>query len=139
MSAERTHTELKFSGDPRFISGIRAAVEFIAARDGLNDADRLSIGAAWEMVARNCMAGLSNQHPLCRVLIDDFDDRMEIRLEHPSCVSPAAGKNSSSAAKPEASRGLEVMRRVDRVLYDARNGMSSVTLVKYFGKKPAAS
>jgi len=64
---------------------------------------------------------------------------MEIRLEHPSCVSPAAGKNSSSAAKPEASRGLEVMRRVDRVLYDARNGMSSVTLVKYFGKKPAAS
>ncbi|HKW88766.1 MAG TPA: hypothetical protein VJN21_08415 [Candidatus Acidoferrales bacterium] len=138
MSAGRTHTELKFSGDARFISSIRAAVEFIAARDGLNDSDRQSLGAAWEMVARNCMAGLSAQHPLCKVLIDDFDDRLEVRLEHPSCASPASASNSSSAAKPDAPRGFDVMHQVDRVLYDARNGMSSVTLVKYFSNKPAA-
>ena len=135
MRSERTHTEIKFSGDPRFLSGIRAAVEFIAARDGLSDAERECLGAAWEMVARNCMAGLSAHHPLCRVLIDEFGDRMEIRLEHPACAAP----NVSAAAKPDASRGLEVMRRVDRVLYDARNGMSSVTLVKFLGKKPPAS
>lgn len=126
---------MKFSGDPRFLSGIRAAVEFIAARDGLSDAEREGLGAAWEMVARNCMAGPAASHPLCRVLIDEFGDRMEIRLEHPACSAP----NPTAAAKPDASRGLEVMRRVDRVLYDARNGMSSVTLVKFFNKKPAAS
>lgn len=139
MSTERTHTELKFSGDSRFISGIRAAVEFIAARDGLGDADRESLGTAWEMVARNCMTRLSDQHPLCRVLIDDFDDRMEVRLEHPSCSAPASEARTVAAGIPDESHNLDVTHRVDRVLYDARNGMSSVTLVKFFTKKPPAS
>lgn len=139
MTAGRTHTELKFSGDSRFISGIRAAVEFIAARGGLGDADREGLGTAWEMLARNCVTGLSEQHPLCKVLIDDFDDRMEVRLEHPSCSAPASGPRTVAAGKQDESRDLDVTRRVDRVLYDARNGTSSVTLVKFFTKKPPAS
>ena len=139
MTTGRTHTELKFSGDSRFISGIRAAVEFIAARDGLSGAERESLGAAWEIVARNCMTGLSEQHPLCMVLIDDFDDRMEVRLEHPSFSAPASEARAVAAGKPDESHSLDITRRVDRVLYDARNGTSSVTLVKFFTKKPPAS
>ncbi|HEV2297258.1 MAG TPA: hypothetical protein VGR72_01930 [Candidatus Acidoferrales bacterium] len=139
MTTGRTHTELKFSGDSRFISGIRAAVEFIAARDGLGDADRESLGAAWETVARNCITGLSEQHPLCRVLIDDFDDRMEVRLEHPSFSAPGFGATTVAAGMPDESHNLDITRRVDRVLYDARNGTASVTLVKFFTKKPPAS
>ncbi len=134
MSVERTHTELKFTGDARFLSGIRAAVEFIAARDGISSAEQAELGAAWEAVARNCMAGLSEKHPLCSVLIDEFEDRMEVRLEHPSCPSPVAVPTGKSKAPVSA----DLMRRVDRVLYDARNGMSSVTLVKFFSRKPAA-
>lgn len=137
MTTGRTHTELKFSGDSRFISGIRAAVEFIAARDGLGDADRENLGTAWEMVARNCIMGLSEQHPFCRVLIDDFDDRMEVRVEHPSCSAPASGARTVAAGKPDESHNLDITHRVDRVLYDARNGMSSVTLVKFFTNKSA--
>lgn len=139
MSQIRTHTELKFSGDPRFLSGIRAAVEFIAARDGMSGAEQAELGAAWEALARNCMAGLTQKNPLCKVLIDEFDDHMEVRLEHPSCATQASGAGANAGGKSQSSRSPEVMRRVDRVLYDARNGVSSVTLVKFFHKKPAAS
>lgn len=137
MSAERTHTELKFTHDSRFLPGVRAAVEFVAARDGMSDAERENLGAASELLARECMAGLGEKDPPCRVLIEDFDDRIEVRLEHAARLAEASGAGSSKAGTP-AARGPEVMRRVDRVLYDARNGISSVTLVKFFSKNPAA-
>lgn len=137
MSAERSHTELQFTNDARFLSGIRAAVEFVAARDGMSDAERVNLGAASEVAARGCMAGLCEKDPPCRILIDDFDDRIEVRLEHPARPPQISGSNSPAPEAPGV-RGPEVMRRVDRVLFDARNGISSVTLVKFFSKKPAA-
>lgn len=137
MSAEGTHTELKFTGDARFVSGIRAAVEFIAARDGLSDRERKDIGEAWEALARNCMANLSANQPLCKVLINDFEDRLEVRLEHPSCSQSVSSAKPSAPGESEAQRGQDALRRVDRILYDSRNGTSSVTLVKFFSKKLA--
>ncbi|HEV2490920.1 MAG TPA: hypothetical protein VGT03_14030 [Candidatus Acidoferrales bacterium] len=137
MSAERIHAELKFTHDSRFLPGVRAAVEFIAARDGLSDAERENLGAASELLARECMAGLGEKDPPCKVQIEDFDDRIEVRLEHAARPAEASGAGASKAGTP-AARGAEVMRRVDRVLYDARNGISSVTLVKFFSKNPAA-
>jgi hypothetical protein len=138
VSAERTHTELKFTRDARFLPGIRAAVEFVAARDGLSDAERVNLGAASELAAREAVACLGEKDPPCRLLIVDFEDRIEVRLEHPARPAQSAASNSSKAEAPGA-RAFEVMRRVDRVLYDARNGISTVTLVKFLSKKPAAS
>ena len=69
------------------------------------------------------------------VAIEDFEDRLEIVVEHHGAAQPSLGMDSFIA---ECARQLNVrvtgarlMLSVDRVEYDARNGSIRTTLVKY--------
>lgn len=142
MTAERTHTELKFTKDPRLLAGVRAAVEFVAARGGMSEAERASLAEASEKAACSALKHLSEGQSLCAITIEEFDDRIEIRIERPAKSESVPRANSSTGKLAgelaETGRASSAMRSVDRVLYEARNGKSSMTLVKFFSKKPAA-
>jgi hypothetical protein len=142
VSAERTHTELKFTRDPRLLAGVRAAVQFVAARGGMSEADGASLAEASEKAACGALKKLTGSQSSCSVAIAEFDDRIEIRIERPTKLESVHPGNSSamksSGEIAEEQSALAALRCVDRVLYDARNGKSSTTLVKFFSKKPAA-
>jgi hypothetical protein len=135
VSAEGTHTELRFTKDARLLAGVRAAVEFVAARGGMSDSERAGLAEASEKAACGAMQQLAEKQSLCSITIEEFHDRIEIRIERPVRAESKPVPNSSSGSAPSGQAGA--WRFVDRVLYDAQNGKSSVTLVKFFSKKPA--
>lgn len=141
MNAEHTRTELKFSRDERLLAGVRGAVEHVANRHGLTVEERVDLGVAAGQACRAAMARLDETGSLCDVIIDDYEDRVEVSVESPRHPKPAKTNTSlgSLAALPLEERETEIEKRVDRVDRDTSNGRERVVLVKYFHKNPTHS
>jgi hypothetical protein len=141
VNAERTRTELKFSKDERLIAGVRGAVEHVANRHGLTEEERVDLGVAAGQACRAAMVQLDETCSLCDVVIDDYEDRVEVSVESPR--HPKSAKINSSperlAAVPVEEREAEIEKRVDRVKRDTSNGRERIILVKYFHKNPTHS
>lgn len=141
MNAEHTRTELKFSRDERLLAGVRGAVEHVANRRGLNAEERVDLGVAAGQACRAAMVQLDETGSLCDVIIDDYEDRVEVSVESPR--HPRSVKTNSSlgslVAVPIEEREAEMKKRVDRVDRDTSNGRDRVILVKYFHKNPTHS
>ncbi|MGH9730130.1 MAG: hypothetical protein ACRD4A_00410 [Candidatus Acidiferrales bacterium] len=141
MNAEHTRTELKLSGDERLLAGVRGAVEHVANRHALAVQERVDLGVAAEQACRAAFVQLDEMGSLCDVIIDDYEDRVEVSVESPR--HPKSAKINSSlgslAAVPIEEREAEMKKRVDRVDRDTTNGREWVVLVKYFHKNPTHS
>lgn len=141
MNAEHTRTELKLTGDERLLAGVRGAVEHVANRHGLTVEERVDLGVAAGQACRAAMLQLDETGSLCDVIIDDYEDRVEVSVESPR--HPKSAKTNSSlgslAAVPLGEREAEMKKRVDRVHRDTSNGRERVILVKYFRKNPTHS
>jgi hypothetical protein len=141
VNAEHTRTELKFSRDERLLAGVRGAVEHVANRHGLTAEERVDLGVAARQACRAAMVQLDETGSLCDVIIDDYEDRVEVSVESPR--HPKSAKINSSlgslAAVPIEEREAEMKKRVDRVDRDTSNGRERVILVKYFHKNPTHS
>lgn len=138
MNAEHTRTELKLGRDERLLAGVRGAVEHVANRRGLTAEERVDLGVAAAQACRAAMVQLNETGSLCDVIIDDYEDRVEVSVESPRHPK-AAGINSSRdslAATPIGEREAEMKKRVDRVDRKTSNGRERVVLVKYFHRNP---
>lgn len=141
MNAEHTRTELKLSRDDRLLAGVRGAVEHVANRHGLTEEERVDLGVAAGQACRAAMVQLDEAGSLCDVIIDDYEDRVEVSVESPRHPKSAKIKSSlgNLAAVPIEEREAEMKKRVDRIDRDTRNGRERVILVKYFHKNPTHS
>ena len=141
VNAEHTRTELKFSKDERLLAGVRGAVEHVASRHALTVEERVDLGVAAEQACRAALVQLDETGSLCDVIIDDYEDRVEVSVESPRQPKPAKISSSlgSLAAVPIEEREAEMKRRVDRVDRNISNGRERVVLVKYFHKNPTHS
>lgn len=141
MNAEHTRTELKLSRDERLLAGVRGAVEHVANRRGLTVEERVDLGVAAAQACRAAMVQLNETGSLCDVIIDDYEDRVEVSVESPR--HPKSAKINSSlgslTAVPIGEREAEMKKRVDRVDRETGNGRERIILVKYFHKNPAHS
>ncbi|HLJ41365.1 MAG TPA: hypothetical protein VKT50_07735 [Candidatus Acidoferrales bacterium] len=141
MNAEHTRTELKFSRDERLLAGVRGAVEHVANRHGLTTEERVDLGVAAGQACRAAMVQLDENGSLCDVIIDDYEDRVEVSVESPRHPKSAKIETSlgSLAAVSLEERETEIEKRVDRVDRDTNNGRERIILVKYFHKNPTHS
>ena len=140
VNTEHTRTQLKLSRDERLLAGVRGAVEHVANRHGLTEEERVDLGVAAGQACRAAMIQLDEAGSLCDVIIDDYEDRVEVSVENPR--HPKSAKINSSlslAAVPIEEREAEMKKRVDRIDRDTRNGRERVILVKYFHKNPTRS
>ena len=140
MSAEHTRTELRFNGDERLLAGVRGAIEHIGRRHDGADEERIDAAVAAEQACRKALCQMEGES-VCIVIIDDFEDRVEVSVES-SRGSGHAKRNSPGengiALRPDE-REAEIKKCVDRAHFEASNGHARTTLVKYFHKKPARS
>ena len=141
MNADHRRTELKLGRDERLLAGVRAAVEHVANRHGLTVEERVDLGVAAGQACRAALIQQDEPGSLCDVIIDDYEDRVEVSVESPR--HPQSAKINSSlgslAGMPLEERETEMKKRVDRVDRDTRNGRERVILVKYFHKNPTHS
>ena len=89
-----------------------------------------------EEVCREALRALTGADAKLSVTVEDFPDRIEGTLEHGDQARPLPRSEGSAvagreAARPGASSGRCVLRRVDRVIYNSQGGTARTTLVKY--------
>ncbi|HLW43957.1 MAG TPA: hypothetical protein VKS00_05665, partial [Candidatus Acidoferrales bacterium] len=103
--------------------------------------ERVDLGVAAEQACRAALIQPGEPGSSCDVIIDDYENRVEVSVEGP-CHPESAKINSSLGgltAVPIEEREAEIEKRVDRVDRDTNNGRERVILVKYFHKNPAHS
>lgn len=126
---------MELDADPLLAAGAGYAVEFCARRCGLSEQAAADVRTAAVEALRGTFELLTKNHRKLTLEIHGFDDRLEVRLEHQGEALPTAGLDTFLPGGPANAAGnvagLSLMTRVDRVLYDTKNGTSRTTLVKY--------
>jgi hypothetical protein len=140
VPSEHSRTVLHLSQDDRLISAVGAAVAHFAERVGMDDSACNLLTEALEDLCRQTFPLLNGNGDGLDVAIEDFDDRLQISVEHRGKAQPSVGVESfiAECARESNQRvtGVHLMRSVDRIEYDTSNGSIRTTLVKYlhFGK-----
>jgi hypothetical protein len=140
VPCEHSRTVLHLSRDDRLIAAVGGAVAHFAERVGMDDAARNLLTGALEDLCRQTLPLLNGKGDGLDVAIEDFDDRLQISVEHQGEAQPSVGVESFIAECARGSNqrvtGVHLMRSVDRIEYDACHGSIRTTLVKYldFGK-----
>ena len=135
MPCEHSRTVLHLSADDRLIVAVGGAVAHFAERVGMEDSARSQLMGALEDLCRQTLPLLNRNGEGMDVAIEDFDDRLQISVEHRGQAQPSVGVESfiAECARESNQRltGVHLMRTVDRIEYDARDGSIRTTLVKY--------
>src|SRR5690348_12074306 len=91
--------------------------------------------SALEDLCRQTLPLLKESEDGLDVSIEDFDDRLQISVEHRGQAQPSVGVESfiAECARESDQRitGVNLIRTVDRIEYDASHGSIRTTLVKY--------
>jgi hypothetical protein len=123
------------SPNDRLVPAVGGAVAHFAARVGMEDAACARLTEALEELCRQTLPLLQGREEGLDVAIEDFEDRLEIIVEHNGEPQPTVGVESFIAECARESKqrvsGVHLIRTVDRIEYDARNGSIKTTLVKY--------
>lgn len=137
---EHSRTVLHLSRDDRLIAAVGAAVAHFAERVGMENSACCLLTSALEELCRQTLPLLNGKGDGLDVAIEDFDDRLQISIEHKGEAQPSVGVESFIAEcardSDQGLTGARLMRTVDRIEYDARSESIRTTLVKYlqFGK-----
>jgi hypothetical protein len=135
VTREHSRTVLHLSRDDRLIAAVGGAVSHFAERVGMDDTACHLLTAALEELCRQTLPLLNGSGDGLDVAIEDFEDRLQISVEHQGKAQPSVGVESfiAECARESDQRisGVHLIRTVDRIEYDARNGSIRTTLVKY--------
>jgi hypothetical protein len=135
VAREHSRTRVHLSPDARLVSAVGGAVAHFAVRAGLEDGACHLLTEVLEDLCRQTLPLVQGKGDGLDVAIEDFEDRLEIVVEHNGAAQPSLGMESFIA---ECARqlnlrvtGARLLLSVDRVEYDASNGSIRTTLVKY--------
>jgi hypothetical protein len=136
MTDEPVRTVFHLDKDSRLVSVFCSAVEHQAAHAGLEGGAGAQLAQAAGDVCREAMSqGTVGEHGI-DVILDTFQDRMEVAIHYRGKGLPTteSGSGATPVAKSkgaESLKGQELLARVDRVHCNADDGIARVTLVKY--------
>ena len=146
MTNRPARIEVSVTNDPRLLAALATIVMHSARRAGLGT-------AAQECFTEAAIEACKETFPLLhsaaegngtlRVVLEDHQDRVEMAIEHSGEALPTAGLDTFCAhAAIGAGGGLSgalQVKKVDRVQYETRDGVSRVVLIKYTGVRPLES
>jgi len=113
-----------------------SAVQFQATNAGFETEACEQLARAAGDVCHETIAQLGGNGEGVEITLDTFSDRIEIAIHCRDRVIPAIGLETfafSSVAREAAGgfNGMDLLSRVDRVLYNAEGGVARTTLVKF--------
>jgi hypothetical protein len=134
MSSNPVRVVFHLDHDSALVGVVRSAVQFQAAQAGFETQTCAEMGAASEGVCHETLSQVSEAESGLEIALETFPDRMEISFVHSGQMAPSVGLEKF--ALPDASaaggiNGLELLSRVDRVLYTTQEGKVRTTLVKF--------
>jgi len=135
VTREHSRTILHLTRDDRLIAAVGGAVAHFAERVGMENTACNVLTSALEELCRQTLPLLPENGDMLDVAIEDFEDRLQIIVEHHGARQPTVGVDSFIECCARESKqgiaGVQLIRSVDRIEYDARDGSIRTTLVKY--------
>lgn len=121
MERELKHAHLRLTNDPRLVAGMTAAVDHFGEQAGLPHSERNEFGRACSHACERAFGSMAEPAKPLDVEIEEFSDRVEVRLEFAA--------KSGSAAAPVTGRALH--GHADRVESATVGAVSRTTLIKF--------
>ena len=136
MTDEPVRVVFHLDQDRRLVGVFCCAVEFQAVQAGFETEAGEQLARAAGDVCREAIAQLGGNGQVVDVTLDTFSDRIEIAIHCRSQVLPAIGLETFTVSEALSGganglNGLELLSRVDRVLYNAEDGVARTTLIKF--------
>jgi hypothetical protein len=135
VSAEAKALELQIDADPRLAAAAGGAARYLAESAGLTPEEATELQKFVVAACEDVFAHLAGDHPHLTVTLSRYPDRIEVAMAHEGDAEPAVGLDriAGFAGQVGSSGGLG---GVDRVQYEARNGLAVTRLTKYLGRAP---
>jgi hypothetical protein len=136
MTGEPVRIAFHLDQDPRLVGVLCSAVEFQASSAGFEANACEQLARAAGDVCRETISQLGDSGEAVDVTLDTFPDRIEIAIRCRGQARPAVGLETFAFADAASGAdgglsGLELLSRVDRVLYNSEDGIARTTLVKF--------
>jgi hypothetical protein len=140
MPNEPVRVVFHLNQDPRLVGVLCSAVQFQATQAGLGTEAVAQLAKAAEDVCRETISRLVGPEESIEVTLETYSDRIEVAVHSRGETMPAAGLEafafaSGTPERPTGLDGLELLSRVDRILYNTQNGVGRTTLVKFLHSK----
>jgi hypothetical protein len=136
MKSEPVRIVFHLDQDARLVGVLCGAVQFQALNAGLETDAGGSLARATEDVCLATISDLAATGEILDVTMDTFPDRIEIAIHSRGQAIPAISlerlvETARRAEGPGRVNGLDLLSRVDRVLYNTEDGVARTTLVKF--------
>jgi hypothetical protein len=136
MTDEPVRVAFHLDQDWRLVGVFCCAVEHQAIHAGFETEGGAELARAAGDVCREAISQLGSEGDGVDVTLDTFSDRIEIAIRCRGQVLPALGLDAFAPSQTHSAgasgiNGLELLSRVDRVLYNSEDGVARTTLVKF--------
>lgn len=138
---EHPRAELHLSGDEQMTAAIGGAVAHFGQQAGLDEAESEALAASLEEFCKQTQSSSQGESCTLRVLIEDFEDRIEIVIEHSGPRQPTAEVEPRRATTSHQASGrmagVEVVRILDRseIIFDGGRKGFRTRMVRYLSPR----
>ncbi len=133
VSADTKRVTMRLPADAHLVGAVTGAVEHFAQEAGLDEPVQKQLMSAAEQACLDTFQRAESPSAPIDVTVEEFPDRLEIRISYSGDSAPAIGLDAFVAApgKANSAPGAGLMELVDRVQYDTEGAVSRLRLIKY--------
>ena len=136
MSDQPVRVVFHLDQDRKLVDVFCSAVQHQALQAGLQAEHGTQLATAAADVCHETISRLGGNGEIVDVTLDTFTDRIEIAIHSRSLALPAVGldrfaPSGSRSGDDRGVSGVDLLSRVDRVLYNTDGGVARTTLVKF--------
>jgi hypothetical protein len=135
VSAEAKAIELQIDADARLAAAAGGAVRVFGESAGLTAEEVVELQKSVVAACEEAFEHLTGERPHLTVTLARYPDRIEVAMTHEGDAEPVVGLDriAGFAGHVGGSGGLG---GVDRVQYEAHDGLAVTRLTKYLGHAP---
>jgi hypothetical protein len=135
VSVESKGIKLQIDPDARLAAGAGAVARYLADSSGLASEAAAEFQKSIIAICLETFQYLSGSHPHLTVNFARFADHLEVAVAHQGEEAPALGLEQIAGFANQLG-GSSTLGGIDRVQYEARDGMAVTRLTKYLELEP---
>jgi hypothetical protein len=135
VSAESRGVQLQIDSDARLAAAAGGIARYFAESAGLTNEAAVELQKSIIAACQESFEHLKGNHAHLNVIFSCFPDRIEVAMSYEGGEEPAIGLDSI-AGFAEQLGGSGGLAGVDRVQYEAHQGLSLTRLTKYWRHAP---
>jgi hypothetical protein len=135
VSAEAKSIQLQIDADRRLAAAVGGAARYFAESAGLTGDEVRELVKSIVAACQEAFEHLAGEHPHLTVTLTRYPDRIEVAMAHEGGGEPAVGLDRIAGFANHLG-GAGGLGGVDRVQYEAHEGLAVTRLTKYLGHAP---